>query len=201
MSRYFNQSLVFLSLLLCLVVLLLASDLVLHGAHAEDHQHAETAHDVKENDLEVDPVLQVLEIVGHLGGTLVVEDHEVDDDTDTKEVVHLEEESERALLTIEEDSIKLDQFIEGVERVVDEQEPVDEVVRVDVRIFWVQLSICVDVWLERSGEAGKTSGEKDRYNLVGEEESVITARLHPCHVETGQNYDVLHLCFNKTKKY
>ena len=113
MSCYFKHSLVFLSLLLCLVVLLLASDLVLHGAHAEDHQHAETAHDVKENDLEVDPVLQVLEIVGHLGGTLVVEDHEVDDDTDTKEVVHLEEESERALLTIEEDSIKLDQFIEG----------------------------------------------------------------------------------------
>ena len=70
----------------------------------------------------------MLEIVRHRAALLVVEDHEVDDDADAEEVVHLEEQTERALLAIEKDGIEFDQLVEGVERVVDEEEPVDEVV-------------------------------------------------------------------------
>ena len=67
---------------------LFEDDFVIHALHAEDHENADADDDVHEDHLEVDPGVQLAELIWHLGLPLVIEVRQVDNHTNTEEVVH-----------------------------------------------------------------------------------------------------------------
>ena len=107
-------------------------DFGLHGSETENHKETDAQTDVEEDYLELEPLLQLGEVLGHIGNVLVDKPGQVNDQSSAREVVHLQEQAEGALLPLEVDSVELNQLVKGGERVVDEQEPVNEVVRLQV---------------------------------------------------------------------
>ena len=150
---------IFLDSLILIASLLFAisvvqSDFLLHRSHAEEHEQAEEDHDVHQDYLEVDPLLNVYVIFRHLGRWLVIEYGAVDYETDAEEVIHLKKQSKSALLSLEVDGIELDQLVQSMEWIVDEQEPVQEVVRANIGGIGKLLLVPDDITFEHGGVAG-----------------------------------------------
>ena len=150
---------IFLDSLILVASLLFAisvvqSDFLLHRSHAEEHEQAEEDHDVHQDYLEVDPLLNVYVIFRHLGRWLVIEYGAVDYETDAEEVIHLKKQSKSALLSLEVDGIELDQLVQSMEWIVDEQEPVQEVVRANIGGIGKLLLVPDDITFEHGGVAG-----------------------------------------------
>ena len=137
----------FITINLLFIVALLTNDLSLHRAHANEHKNGNTELDIQIDDLEVDPLLKMGIFFVHFSFLLVVEDSDIDDHTDSKEVVHFEKQSEGTLLTVEVDSVKFDELVESLERIKDEKEPEDEVVAIFICRVWEILAILHDLGL------------------------------------------------------
>ena len=149
-SRNFLDSLI----LVASPLITVQSDFLLHWSHAEEHEQAEENHDVHQNYLEVDPLLNVYVIFRHLGRGLVIEYGAVDYETDAEEVIHLKKQSKSALLSLEVDGVELDQLVQSMEWIVDEQEPVQEVVRANIGGIGKLLLVPDDITFEHGGVAG-----------------------------------------------
>ena len=149
-SRNFLDSLFLISSPLITV----QSDFLLHWSHAEEHEQAEENHDVHQDYLEVDPLLNVYVIFRHLGWGLVIEYGAVDYEADAEEVIHLKKQSKSALLSLEVDGIELDQLVQSMEWIVDEKEPVQEVIRADIGGIGKLLLVPDDITFEHGGVAG-----------------------------------------------
>ena len=93
-------------------------------------------------------------VFGHLRWGLVIEYGAVDYETDAKEVIHLKKQSKSALLSLEVDGIELDQLVQSMEWIVDEQEPVQEVVRANISGIGKLLLVPDDITFEHGGVAG-----------------------------------------------
>ena len=126
----------------------------MHWSHAEEHEQAEENHHVHQDYLEVDPLLNLYVIFRHLGWGLVIEYGAVDYETDAEEVIHLKKQSKSALLSLEVDGIELDQLVQSMEWIVDEKEPVEEVVRANIVGIGILLLVPDDIAFEHGGVAG-----------------------------------------------
>ena len=149
-SRNFLDSLILISSPLITV----QSDFLLHRTHAEEHEQAEENHDVHQDYLEVDPLLNLYVIFRHLRWGLVIEYGAVDYETDAEEVIHLKKQSKSALLSLEHYGIELDQLVKSMEWIVDEKEPVEEVVRTNIVGIGILLLVPDDIAFEHGGIAG-----------------------------------------------
>ena len=140
-------------LLFCLLIVV-QSDFPLHWAHAKEHEQAEENHYVHQDHLEVNPLLNVCIFLWHLRWGLVIEYGAVDYETDAEEVIHLKKQSKSALLSLEVDCIELDQLVQSMEWIVDEKEPVEEVVRANIGGIGVLFLVPDDITFEHCGVAG-----------------------------------------------
>ena len=96
----------------------------------------------------MNPVFQVDVLLRDVSSVTIAEHSKVDSDSDSQKVVHLKQQTQGALLSVEVNSIEFNQLVERAERIVNEQEPIDEVVLVDV-LSKRELSFVVQqLWFE-----------------------------------------------------
>ena len=118
-------------------------------------------------------------VFGHLRWGLVIEYGAVDYEADAEEVIHLEEQSKCALLPLEVYGIELDQLVESMERIVDEEEPVQEVVRANVGGIGKLFLVPDDITFKHGSVACETTSQDYWQELVSQEAAVVATRLHP----------------------